>query len=50
MAHHHFIDQAAKAILEGKDTAYIITRAAGSGLDWETIDGLLEIAKEVAAA
>ena len=50
MAHHHFIDQAVKAILEGKDTAHIISRAAWSGLDWETIDGLLEIAQDIAAA
>jgi len=50
MAHHHFIDQAVKAILSGSDTSHIITRAAWSGLDWVTIDGLLEIAKDIAAA
>lgn len=49
MAQHDFIDQAAAAILAGKPTNEIITRAAWSGLDWETIDTLLEIAKEVAA-
>ena len=49
MAHHDFIDQAATAILAGKPTNEIIARAAWSGLDWETIDTLLEIAKDVAA-
>lgn len=49
MAKHDFIDQAAAALKAGHDTAEIIARGIWSGLDIETIDGLLMIAAEIAA-
>ena len=49
MAHHDFIDQLSSALMAGLDGAQVISRAIWSGLSIEEIDGLIEVATEVAA-
>jgi|APGre2960657373_1045057.scaffolds.fasta_scaffold16349_7 hypothetical protein len=43
MAAHHFIDQILATKAQGLDTGVVISRALWSGLDLDTIEGLLQV-------
>ena len=43
MAVHHFIDQILATKAQGLDTGVVISRALWSGLDLDTIEGLLQM-------
>ena len=49
MAQHDFIAQLAAALAAGNDGAHVIARAIWSGLDIDTVEGLIETAEAVAA-